>query len=152
MGLFSKFFNATPTEFSFKPKNEQDAWVCILYACSSIDSELSDAEIEALSKIFVFKTFFDGHDTLFYHKMAMEAKPRLSSKGLIDVSVDLISEENKNTLFTLCCEVLLADGILQEDEKQILEYLSSTMKLDDAVAIKIIEVMLYRNKWNKIIA
>lgn len=151
MGLFDKFFKTEPASFQFKPKNEQEAWVCILYACGTIDGELSDVEVETLSKLFVYKTFFNGHDTISYYKNVMKTKESIDSKTIIDKSADLVSEENKNTVFTLCCEVLLSDGKLDDDEKLILEHVASALKIIEETAIKIIEVMLYRNKWNTII-
>ncbi len=151
MGLFNSFFKTTPIEYSFKPKNEQDAWVCIFYACAAIDGDCSQIEIEALSRTFVDKTIFNGHDTIAYYEKAIEANTKIGGKALIEKCAEFIAEENKNTVYTICCEVVLADGKLDDEEKHILEFIAEVLNISDEEAIKIIVVMLHRNKYNKII-
>ena len=48
-------------------------------------------------------------------------------------------------------EILLADGILGDNEKKIAEYLSHSLELNDELAKKIVEVLLIKNSGNFII-
>lgn len=63
----------------------------------------------------------------------------------------MISEQNKATLFALVMELLLADGILESKEKEIIEYLSTALNLQSDIAQKIVEVMLIKNYGNIVI-
>lgn len=151
MGLFDKFFNSQPTTFVFKPETEQEAWTAILYACMAIDGDVSDPEIDSLSQMLVRKSFIDSEDLVSDYKLAMAAHKNMGSKALIDSSVSSISGDRKLTLFALSLELLLSDGILSDDEKGIIEYLSTSLKLDESTSSKIVEVILIKNKENLIL-
>lgn len=150
MGLFSKLFN-TPTNYTYAPKNENEAWVAILYACISADGEASEIETDKMSEFLVFKQAFNGHDIAGYYRSVLEAHKKLGSQGIIDASAKLISDDNKPTLLALIMELLLADGVLEAKEQEIAEYIVSKLLIDESVAEKIIEVILIKNKGNCII-
>lgn len=152
MGLFDKLFNSTPSTVTYSPKNEQEAWIAIMYACMAADGDVSEAETDKMVRFLVFKTMFQGHNIVEdLYKPAMTAQKQIGSKAVIDSSTSLIGEDGKPTLFTLVMELLLADGILGDQEQEIVEYLSESLKLESALAQKVVEVMLIKNKGNVII-
>jgi uncharacterized tellurite resistance protein B-like protein len=151
MGLFDKIFNSSNTTITYSPKSEQEAWIAIMYACISVDGNVSDAETDKLCQLVVFKTFFKGKNIVDYYKPAFLAHKQIGSKALIDSSASMISEQNKATLFALVMELLLADGILESKEKEIIEYLSTALNLQSDIAQKIVEVMLIKNYGNIVI-
>ncbi|MDI1303963.1 MAG: hypothetical protein PSX42_03785, partial [bacterium] len=59
-----------------------------------------------------------------------------------------IKEEDKATVFALALEILLSDGLLGEEEKNIIEVLSKQLKIDAGMTSKIIEVIFLKNKGN----
>ena len=151
MGLFDKIFKSTETSFIFKPQNEQEAWIGIMYSCIAVDGDVSEAEIDKLAQIAVFKQNFQGHDIAAYHRNILSAHKQIGSKVLIDNCAQFIKGESKPTLFALIMELLLSDGILGEKEKERVEYVSQVLSLDNDTSSKIVEVMLIKNKWNVII-
>ena len=151
MGLFDKFISSGNTSMPYKPKNEQEAWTAIAFACASIDGDISEVESKSICEALVFKTMFKGHEIIDYYKNAIDAKKSIGSKDIIDSCVQFVVEENKATLFSIVCEILLSDAVFEEDEKKILEYVAKAMNLNDEMAVKIIEVMLIRIKGNVIL-
>lgn len=152
MGLFDKLFNSNPSTVTYSPKNEQEAWVAIMYACIAADGDVSEAETDKMIQFFVFKTMFTGHDIIEdLYKPALTAQKQIGSKVVIDSSTSLISEDGKPTLFALVMELLLADGILGDQEQEIAEYLSESLQLESTLARNIVEVMLIKNKGNVVI-
>ena len=149
MGLFDTVLKPKPSVV-YTPKSEPEAWIAIMFSCMAADENLSDAETSELSQIVVYKTLFNNYDKVELYKTAMAMQLQLGSKELIDRSVDKVSPENKPTLFALIVELLLADGILADQEKEITDYLASALDLDNALAEKIIEVILIKNKGNVI--
>jgi uncharacterized tellurite resistance protein B-like protein len=121
MGLFDKIFASSTTTVAYAPKTEQEAWIAVMYACIAADGEVSDAEIDKLCQIVVFKTIFHGKEIVEYYKPAMTAHKQIGSKSLIDSSVSKISDNNKPIVFALVMELLLTDGILGAEEKEIAE-------------------------------
>ena len=59
-----------------------------------------------------------------------------------------IKEEDKETVFALALEILLSDGLLGEEEKNVIEVLSKQLKIDSEMTGKIIEVIFLKNKGN----
>ena len=66
----------------------------------------------------------------------------------ISACCELVEDEDKETLFALALEVLLADGILEKEEKNVIEILSNRLKIDAEMTSKIIEVIFLKNKGN----
>lgn len=148
MGLFDKLFSSSTTTFTYEPQSEQEAWIAIMYACIAVDGDVSDVEIDKLSQLVVPKSIFIGRDIVQYYKTAMLAHKQVGSKILIDNSVLKVNDNNKLTLFAIVMELLLADGVLGEKEKEIAEYLTNSLKLSAENAQKIVEILLIKNKDN----
>jgi len=54
-------------------------------------------------------------------------------------------------VLALAAELILSDGIITVEEKELLEYLTLKLGIEEALASKIIEVMLIKNKDNRIL-
>jgi hypothetical protein len=122
-----------------------------MFSCIAADGDLSEVETGKLSEMIVYKSLFKEYDKVELYKTAMTIHLQLGGKELIDRSVDKVAAENKPTLFALIVELLLADGILTDTEKEITDYLVSAFDLDDALASRIIEVILIKNRGNVIV-
>ena len=57
-----------------------------------------------------------------------------------------LKPELKETAFAFATEIILADGIVGDDEEQFLTQLAKTLDLSDALARAIIEVTLIRGR------
>lgn len=151
MGIFDNFYSKQIATVEFLPKTEQEAWFAIMYACAGADSEASDVEIDNMMKYLVFKTFFDNYKPDLVDDLVdpiIAHYHDFGSKVLIENSVSLVHEENKATLFSIVFDILLADGILSKEDKEISEFLIDKMDLDEELARKIIEVLLIKNKYS----
>ncbi|MBA9078286.1 TerB family tellurite resistance protein [Rufibacter quisquiliarum] len=150
MGLFDKLFSTVQEKVNFSPKNEQEAWVGVMYGCIAVDGDVSESEIETLSRTVVYKSMFKGHKIVDYYRNVALFHKKAGSKELIDSCVSKVPAENRPTLFALTLELLLADGILEDKEKEIIDYLSPALELAPETAMKIVEVILIKNKGNAI--
>jgi uncharacterized tellurite resistance protein B-like protein len=155
MGLFDKLFSAPSAQESndnkYTPLNDYEAWVGILYACASADGDVSDVEIDVLSRLLVFKQKFSSIEIAPFYKIAFQIKSELGTQKLIEGCASVIKPEDKPTVFAMATELVLADGILGETEKNLLETLSQLFQLEVDLASKIIEVLLIKNKGNRIL-
>lgn len=153
MGLFDRFTSPAPSApITYTPRNEQEAWIAVMYACIAVDGNTSEAEIDKLVQQVTFKILFNGHQIGDYYKAALIAHQQIGSKQLIDSSVSKVSDNSKATLFAMIMELLLSDGILGEQEKEIAEYLATALRLDETTSQKIVEVMVIRNIGNVVVA
>lgn len=152
MGLFDKMFNQTPsTPEGFKPLNEKEAFIGILYASLASDGEVSEIESDRLSQLLVFKEMFSNFDIVIPYRRVAIVCVKLGSKKIIDECAPLISVENKEMLFAVVMDLMLVDGLLEEEEKDMAEYISAALSLEENRARMIIEVILIKNKGNLII-
>lgn len=136
---------------TYRPTNDKEAWIGILYACIASDGEVGKSEIEALSKMLVNKIKFDGVDLIPLCKNVTEAFDKLGLEGLVDACSPFISERDKPTLFSMAVDIVLSDGLLEAAERKIIEHIATSLRIDNALILKIIEVMLIRNKGNMIL-
>lgn len=148
MGIFDRFKKAIEKEYEFKPQNENEAWIGLLYACVMADGEIVKVEENALSLMLITKRKFEDVDIPKHYRHVAEAQHKIGGSGLIDACAPLIKEADKPTIFSMSVELVLADGILDEDEEKIIEYIAEKLEIEDALVERIVEVMLIRNRGN----
>jgi uncharacterized tellurite resistance protein B-like protein len=128
--------------------SELEAWVGILYSCISADNQIKDSETASLSKLLYSKEKFVGIDILPLYAKSSNLKTELGQLKYITACCEVIKEEDKETVFALALEIVLSDGLLGEEEKNIIEFLSKRLKINTGMASKIIEVIFLKNRGN----
>lgn len=147
MGLFDLFSKKADTTFVYAP-GEHEGWVAVLFACMLADGDMDDAEIDSLAKMLTFKTKFKGINIGSFFNSILAAKEKIGGAGLVEAGSKAVKQEDKETLFAMSVELVLADGEISKDEELIIETLAKSLEISDTTAAKIIEVMLIRNKGN----
>lgn len=143
MGVFDKFFNRqNPSIQTYTPKSEQEAWIAIMYASMEIDGYISETEIQKLFQILGQQELFKNKHVADYYQPVLLAHRRVGSKITIDSSVPFIQLQNKSILFASIMQLLLADGILGQSEKEIARYLTNVLNLKLPEVKQIISDML----------
>lgn len=128
--------------------SELEAWVGILYSCIAADHNITDSEKVTLTRLLRSKEKFTGVDIAPLYANAFNLRTELGQLKYISSCSELIKDEDKETLFALALEVLLADGTLEKEEKNIIEVLSKQLNLREGMASKIVEVIFLKNKGN----
>ena len=128
--------------------SEFEAWVGILYSCISADNQIKDSETVALTRLLHSKEKFIGIDVAPLYAKAFNLKMELGQLKYISACCELIKENDKETIFANALELLLADGILEDEEKNVIEVLSKQLRIDTGMTSKIIEVIFLKNKGN----
>jgi uncharacterized tellurite resistance protein B-like protein len=136
MGLFDKIYKSNAATYT--PSNEQEAWIAIMHACIAVDEEVTDEELEELSETLAHQPLFEGHQIREYYRTVLLAHAEFGSKQLIDQSVDKVPPANRAALFAASIELLLADGLVTDQEKELFRYLTSALDLEEKIARKII--------------
>src|SRR6478735_3602866 len=93
--------------------NEQEAAVAILFASVMTNNNtLSQYQVEQLSRMLVLSSKFRSVSLNELTINAMSQQAAHGSKLLIETSAPLISEDFRETLFAMCCELVTANGKL----------------------------------------
>lgn len=129
--------------------NEQEAAVAILFASVMANNKnMTQAQIEQLSRMLVLSSKFSNSPLNDLTIKALSLQAHHGSKLLIERSAPLISEEFKETLFAMCCEIITADGKIDEGESEILAMVALYMGMSIENMKMMLTTYLIRNRWN----
>jgi len=130
-------------------ENEQEAAVAILFASVLYENKsLSESEIEQLSRMLVLSSKFKGSSLNDLTKKALSLQAMHGSKIIIEKSAPLISESFRETLFAMACEIVTADGTVNEQESELLAMMALYMALSMETMKMMLTTYLIRNRWN----
>ena len=148
MGLFDALFkNKANSEFAtYTPATIQEAYMAIFYSILYADNEWSEQEFKALRPILMRLRSFEDENVTYYIRKVETEHLIFGPLALINGALELIHQKLRPQLFCLCAELVLADGVVQEEEEKILEYLAKASNISDELAKKIIDVTLIRMK------
>ena len=65
---------------------------------------------------------------------------------LLEKSIPSMPPELSETVFANACDIVLADGVVDQDEKQFIDSLMQKLQIDETRAKTIVKVMVYKNK------
>ncbi len=145
MGVFDNLFGSAEKS----SLTAQEAFAGILMGASGCDGQIADEEvgglITTLLRMKLYQRFGDKH----YHQMLSKLHGVLKRKGvdvLIGACVAALPDDLRETAFANACDIVLADGVVEDDEKEFLNEI--TRKLDIAAdrAKKIVKVMVIKNR------
>ncbi|HEV7622147.1 MAG TPA: hypothetical protein VGO09_10450 [Flavisolibacter sp.] len=129
--------------------NEQEAAVAILFACAMNETKsLSQSQIEHLSRILVLSSKFKSSSLNELTVKVLSLQSEHGSKLLIENSASLISDEFKETLFAMCCEIMTDKGTVNENESEILAMTALYLDLSVESMRMMLTTYLIRNRWN----
>lgn len=150
MGIFSKIMAMTASSnHTYTVDSEQEAWLGILYTIIAADGEIKDIEINELCDRLQHKSFFKDVDVTDLYHVANQAFQKHGGKTLIDKCAEKIHADNKATVLTIAIELMLVDGHEDAEEIKFIDYLAEVLGLPSSTSKQIIEVLNWRNKYNK---
>jgi uncharacterized tellurite resistance protein B-like protein len=130
-------------------ETEQEAAVAMLFACVMYKHKnLTQSQIDQLSRIVVLCSKFKGTDLNDLTIKAVSLQTKHDSKTIIEQSAPLISEEFRETLFAMICEVVTNNGSLDETESEVLGMVAMYLTIPVERMRIILTAFLIRNKWN----
>lgn len=66
--------------------------------------------------------------------------------ALVAASVGSLPEDLKLTAFACAVDIALADGVVEDEEKEVINQLAEALEISEQIAIQIIEVLIIKNK------
>lgn len=67
-------------------------------------------------------------------------------EALLEKATAALPTELRETVFANACDIVLADGVAEDDEKQFLNELRRKLEIADNRALTIVQVMVIKNK------
>jgi uncharacterized membrane protein YebE (DUF533 family) len=66
--------------------------------------------------------------------------------GLVAIAKSSLPDELRETAFVCATDIALADGVIEDNEKKLLEELQQVLGISDEIGQKILQVMMIKNR------
>lgn len=135
--------------FSEKPFGPQEGFAGVLIAASACDGHSSEEEVRGVMRILSRMSLYSRLSEQNFGSMIDRLLGVLKKGGpekLIQKSVPAVPPELRETAFVNACDVVLADGIVEDDEKEFIDQMMRQLEISADRAKTIIKVMVYKNK------
>ncbi|HEY3420803.1 MAG TPA: tellurite resistance TerB family protein [Methanomassiliicoccales archaeon] len=146
MGLFDKVMG--PKEDKAKLSKEE-AFAAVGFAAIAADGVITEEEargfIVGLSRMKIFANFSDKDMNAMLNKLVNTIKKN-GLDGLVKMANESLPEDMKQTAFAVATDLAFADGDVDQTERDILTKVQQLMGIPEAQAMKIIEVIMIKNK------
>jgi tellurite resistance protein len=146
MGLFDKVLG--PKDEKAKLSKEE-AFAAVGFSAIAADGVITEEEargfIVGLYRMKMFSSFNDNQMNALLNKLVNVIKKH-GVEGLINMSNESLPADLKETAFAVATDLAFADGDVDQTERDILTKIQQMMGIPEAQAIKIIEVMMIKNK------
>ncbi len=146
MGLFDSLFGESEKSRKLSP---QEAFAGILLAASACDGHISDEEAENLTAAVGRMKLFQRVNEREFSQVMDKLLGILKKKGhdeLVDVCCGVLPKDLSNAAFANACNIVLADGSVDGDEKEFVDKLRKKLGVEPDVAKAIAQVMVIKNK------
>ncbi|NDV57858.1 tellurite resistance TerB family protein [Bacteroides sp. 519] len=147
MGLFDKVFKSSAPE-NVK-LTQQESFAAIALAIAGADGCVAQSEWDGIVTYIRRLSIYDNFSGPAFDKLFDKLFTMLKKSGpaaLVDAAKDGIGDDLKMTAFACAVDIALADGVLEEEEKDIINQLAEALEVPENMAISIIEVMMIKNK------
>lgn len=146
MGLFSNVLKGKSEPETF---TNEEAFLGSIVAITAADGDISDEEMADLKSIINKSRTLSNMDDNTYSKIVAKVFRVLKHEGvdkLITLSVASLSENLREGVFALVCDLAYSDGYIEKDEEKILERLQSDFNIPQDKAMNIVQVITIKNQ------
>ncbi|RKZ81780.1 MAG: tellurite resistance protein TerB [Candidatus Parabeggiatoa sp. nov. 1] len=145
MGWFSS--STTPT--STDTFSKQEAFLGIALATSAADGEIAESEAKGIFAYLLQMKMFEGITEKELSEMFKKLLTVLEKEGiggLVAIAKSSLPDELRETAFCCAVDIALADGVIEDSEKALLEELQQVLDISEEIGGKMIEVMIIKNR------
>lgn len=130
--------------------NEQEASVAIMLSCMMQQQKqhIIDAQFRHLSRMLLHSAKFTGYYLEDLVEKAMPLLAAYGNKNVIEYSARFISNDFRETLFAMVCELMTTDGELSAAESEIVGLTALYLGISIELMRVMITTFLMRNRWN----
>ncbi|WP_017318435.1 tellurite resistance TerB family protein [Mastigocladopsis repens] len=147
MGLFDKNFGLqSQVQEALSPA---EAFAAMTLAATASDGYLSEGQARgissALSRMKLFRSYSNDVMNRMFDKLLIILR-RQGIDALFNLAKESLPYELREAAFAVATDLVLADGILTQEEQDFLTDLYQALGISGDIAIKIVQVMLIKNR------
>ncbi len=113
------------------------------------DGSIAESEWAAIVAYLRRLRLYDNFSGAAFDKMFDKLFRILKNQGasaLVSASIGGLPEDLKLTAFACAVDIALADGVVEDEEKEIINQLAEALQIPENTAVSIIEVLIIKNK------
>lgn len=146
MGLFDKIFQSVSEDTKL---TQQEAFAGIAVAIAGADGSIAVSEWDGIVNYIRRLRIYDNFSGPAFDKLFDKLFKILKNKGvgaLVKSSAEALTDDLKLTAFACAVDIALADGVIKDEEKNVINELAQALEIPEKTAVSIIEVMIIKNK------
>lgn len=139
----------TDGQFQEPAFGPQEGVAGVLLASSACDGHIADEEIQGLFTILTRMRLYQHVPPHKFSSMMDRLLGILKRNGpeqLVEKCYNAIPPELRETVFINACDIVLADGVVEPDEKEFIGKLMGKLEVAEARAKDIVKVMVFKNQ------
>jgi len=143
------FFSRTKTPSSSDAFSTPEAFLAIALATSAADGNIVEEEAKGIFSYLLQMRMFDGYSerqVVDLFKKLVKVLENEGVGGLVAIAKSSLPDELRETAFTCAVDIALADGVVEDSEKELLDELQQALEISDEIGAKIVEVMMIKNR------
>lgn len=146
MGLFDKISSERQQSQTLGPA---EAFAAIALLAVAADGYAADSEVQAimtsLSRMHLFRSYPGDVMKKMFDRL-LSILQRQGPDILLASALESLPHELRETAFAVTTDIALADGEVTEEEEDFLNQLYGVLEISEEIAVKIIDVMLIKNR------
>jgi tellurite resistance protein len=143
------WFSASKPSSSSDIFNKQEAFLAIALATSAADGNISESEAKGIFAYLLQMRMYDGYTERQMSDIFKKLLSVLKSEGvggLVSVAKNSLPAEYRETAFVCAVDIALADGVIEDGEKAMLEELQQVLGVSDELGGNILNIMMIKNR------
>ncbi|MCC5597906.1 tellurite resistance TerB family protein [Nostoc favosum] len=129
--------------------NPAEAFAVIVLAATASDGYLSVEQANSITFVLSRMKLFKSYPHEMMNKLFEKILGILEGDGfntLFNAAKDSLSQDLREAAFAVATDLVLAEGIVAEEEKNFLNDLYQALDVSSEIAIQIVQVILIKNR------
>lgn len=146
MGIFDKVLGK---EAGVVTLSKPEGLAAVAVAAVASDGDISPEEVQRAALDLATLKAFRRHDLRDLSNTLNKVAGLLKRRGtgpILQAAKTALTPEEMQAAFFVAVDLVLADGLIEEGEKKFIEELQKTLQIEDATALKIVEVVALKNR------
>ena len=143
------WFSSSKPPSSSDAFTKQEAFLAIALATSAADGQIVESEAKGIFAYLLQMTMFDGYNEKQMSNVFKKLVTVLNNEGiggLVSIAKSSLPAELRETAFACAVDIALADGVVEDSEKALLEELQKVLEVSDDIGQQILQVMMIKNR------
>lgn len=147
MGLFDAVLGSeSQTQTALNP---EEAFAVIILMATASDGYLSVEQANSITSVLSRMELFKSYPHEMMNRLFEKILGILQGDGfnaLFNAAKDSLSQDLREAAFAVATDLVLAEGIVDEEDKNFLNDLCQALGVSREIAIQIVEVILIKNR------